>query len=183
MARKLTFDICGLLKLDRDLSKTREPEPDPETAWRYCQAYFDQAPEAAYAVVCRSTFEARLRVHISHGAPSIADDDPAWYALRHVIYATGCRYLLSKQDHPASFVEAQRRAWQYFQNALSVHTDLLFVKTSILAVQALAAMVSSFYLSRSPIYSLILGSASRAFTLKASAVLLLIICFALMQCG
>jgi hypothetical protein len=42
-----------------------------------------------------------------------------------------------------TFSEAQGQAWQYFENALSVHTELLYTPTGLSAVQALALMVST----------------------------------------
>lgn len=40
------------------------------------------------------------------------------------------------------FSEAQAQAWQYFENALSVHTELMLTPTGLPAVQALASMAS-----------------------------------------
>jgi hypothetical protein len=57
------------------------------------------------------------------------------------VYASGCRIALSKQSPLIPFAEAQERAWQFFENALSVHTELLYCATSLVAVQALTAMV------------------------------------------
>lgn len=69
------------------------------------------------------------------------DEDPAWYALRNAIYAAGCRLELSKRGN---FREAYQTAWNFFENALAVHTELLYFHTSLLAVQALTVMVYSF---------------------------------------
>ena len=99
-------------------------------------AYFDEAPEAAFGIVLRSRFAAKLQSHFN-GAP---DDDPAWYALRNAVYAVGCRISLSKTH---SFTEAYRKAWCFFENALSAHTEIIYFRTSILGVQALAVMVNS----------------------------------------
>ena len=86
----------------------------------------------------RPEFESRMRAYFERGASS--DDDPAWYALRNTVYASGCRTCLSK-SHSTTFIEAQAEAWRYFENALSVHTELLYTPTGISAVRALAAMV------------------------------------------
>jgi hypothetical protein len=45
------------------------------------------------------------------------------------------------KGHSVPFVEAQRRAWRYFENAISVYTELLFTPTGLPVVQALAMMV------------------------------------------
>jgi len=88
-------------------------------------------------VVYRPSFEDRLRRHFGPGNSS---DDPSWYALRNTIYAFGCRTILSKDPH-VTFKQAQAQAWQYFENALEAHTNLLFTPTGLTAVQALTVMV------------------------------------------
>lgn len=152
MANKFTSSLTQILKIQKNLSPTRHDEPEPTLAWTYTQgsyheaalavnlrglpksAYFDEAPEAAFGIVLRSQFAARLRSHFD-GAP---DDDRAWYALRNAIYAIGCRIVMSKTH---SFTEAYRTAWCFFENALSAHTEMLYFRTSILGVRALAVMV------------------------------------------
>jgi hypothetical protein len=37
-------------------------------------------------------------------------------------------------DSPASSQDSEKEAWQYFRNAFSVHTELLYQKTDIVAV-------------------------------------------------
>ena len=68
----------------------------------------------------------------------VTNADPAWYALRNAVYASGCRIELSKY---ASIQEANQSAWGYFENALSVHTEILYFRASIVGVQALTLMV------------------------------------------
>lgn len=91
-----------------------------------------------YGIVYRPDFEARLRLHFEHNA--LNDDEPAWYALRNTVYASGCRVYLSRR-RSTSFAEAQAQAWRYLENALSVYVDLLFTPSGLMAVQALVAMV------------------------------------------
>lgn len=38
-------------------------------------------------------------------------------------------------------LECSRTSWPYFENALSVHTELMFLPSSIVGVQALVLMV------------------------------------------
>lgn len=90
-------------------------------------------------MVDRPTFESRLHSYLERKTTS--HDDLAWFALRYTVYASGCRIILSKLSPSTPFAEAQERAWQFFENALSVHTELLYCTSSLLAVQALAAMV------------------------------------------
>jgi hypothetical protein len=87
-------------------------------------------------------FEARLQAHFQQEE---LDTDTAWYALRHTVFASGCKIVHTKEDRPNAFVEAQEKAWAYFENALSVHTDLLYMRTGLSAVQALLAMVSGTF--------------------------------------
>lgn len=101
-------------------------------------AYFDEANEAAFGVVHRSWFENKLQAHLNN--PSTADKDPAWYALRNVILASGCRIVLSRT---MSFSDAKKEAWLYFQNALSMHFELLYLRTSLMSVQIFTIMVSN----------------------------------------
>lgn len=58
--------------------------------------------------------------------------------MRNVVYAYGCRILMSKT---ATFSEAIQSATGWFENALSVHTDLIYRQASLLAVQVLVVMV------------------------------------------
>lgn len=97
-------------------------------------AFFEEAPEQAFSIVDCDRFEPRLRAHLN-GAKT---DDKAWYALRNIVLACGCRIALSKT---ASFSEASRSSWLYFENALSVYTDLVFLRGSFMIVQALILMV------------------------------------------
>ena len=99
-------------------------------------AFFEEALESALGIVHRPWFEVQLKNHFN-GA--INDADPAWYALRNVIYAFGCRI---EQCKCSSFKEATQLAWVWFENALSVHTEVLYFRTSIVGVQALTLMVS-----------------------------------------
>jgi hypothetical protein len=110
-----------------------------------CAAYFEHSFDAMLGVVDRSAFESRLRSYLEQ--EKTTHDDPAWYALRHTVYASGCRIALSKLSSSTPFAEAQEQAWRFFENALSVHTELVYCTTGLLAVQALAAMV------RLPTYS------------------------------
>lgn len=144
------------MKLDHRLSLDREPEPEPETAWVYVTgesellrcvryihallAYFEASLDTVFGVVKRHKFESRLRAF--HSGPS--KDDQAWYALRNTVYAYGCKITLAGQLHAGAFSQAQDRAWKYFENALSVHTELIYMHSDIDAIEALMAMVCCF---------------------------------------
>lgn len=92
----------------------------------------------SFGVVERTLFEARLHAHFS-GAQNSVTDDKAWYALRNVLWAHGCRIVLSKTR---TFRETLEASWAFFENALSVHTETFFLHTSLMSVQALILMVS-----------------------------------------
>ena len=113
----------------------RQPEPDPEAAWRFVRAFFEESYNAAFGIVHRTWFEARLKEHFNHLKP---ETDPSWYALRNIIYAYGCSIESCKNN---SYSAAQRLSGQWFENALSVHSDLLFRQTSVVSVHALTLMV------------------------------------------
>ncbi len=105
------------------------------------RAYFENSPEVAKGVVNRPAFEARLHAHF-HQPQASYEEDPPWYALRHTVYAWGCRLECSRGNDAESFTQAQAQSWRFFENALFVHTDLLYSQTGLLAVEALTAMVS-----------------------------------------
>ncbi|KIV98021.1 hypothetical protein PV10_01714 [Exophiala mesophila] len=122
-------------------NRSRSEEPTAEIAWKYTAAYFDHCFEAVFGVVYRPEFEARLHAHFQNSAPS-STDDVAWYALRNTVYAAGCRQILLKDDI-TSYADAQAEASRYFENALSVHTDLIYGPSGLEAIRALVAM--TFY--------------------------------------
>jgi hypothetical protein len=101
-------------------------------------AYFEECHYAVFGIPYRPAFEARLRSQFAEDAGF--EDDVSWFALRNAVYASGCRIVLSKLAS-VTFSEAQAQAWSYFENALSVHTELLYTPTGLTAVQALALMV------------------------------------------
>jgi hypothetical protein len=142
VAKTFNRDISRHLKLGENISSERAPEPDRETAWRYCQTYFDKTPEGAFDIVNRPSFEARLQAHFERGGEQVFNgEDAAWYALRNTVYAFGCRFELGKASYSTTFKEAQVGGWAYFENAMSRHTELIFCRSGIMAVQALVVMV------------------------------------------
>lgn len=69
-------------------------------------------------------------------------EDWAWYALRNVIFAFGCRIRQYKKESRATWHEAQDKSWQYFENAMSVHTEILYSSSESCGVEALLMMVT-----------------------------------------
>ncbi|RDW58226.1 hypothetical protein BP6252_13637 [Coleophoma cylindrospora] len=135
-ARGLSMMLNHRLASCPKISQNLIAEPDQETAWVFCRAYFQHSFEARLGVVFRPAFETRLRLHFM---PSGDDfEDPAWFALRNTVYASGCRIHMSQSN--SSFLDTQACAWKYFEKALSVHSELLFSATGLTAVEALAAM-------------------------------------------
>ena len=98
-------------------------------------AFFQGALHAALGIIQRPWFESLL---VKHFEDPDAEDDPSFFALRNIVYATGCRIELAKHK---SFAEANQSAWQLFENALSAHTEILYSRTSLMGVQALTLMV------------------------------------------
>ena len=147
---------------DDEVMSQRAPEPDEQTAWRYCTgtseastlsrhgvpdylllAYFEHSYDVVFGVIHRSAFESRLKAHFEARWNAPTADCPCWFALRNVVYAAGCRCILSK-DSSVPFVDAQAQAWKFFENAMSALRDLLFFPAGLTAVQALALMVSEW---------------------------------------
>jgi hypothetical protein len=85
-------------------------------------------------VIERSCFETRLRAQYN----GTKTDDYAWFALRNVVWATGSRIMLSKT---ANFRRASQTSRALFENALSVYTEIQFLRASMMAVQALILQV------------------------------------------
>ena len=104
-------------------------------------AYFEKSVDSLFEVINRHEFE--QHVH-GHQGSMLSNDsnDPAWYAIRNVVYASGCR-LYHSAGSPVSFTVVQEEASGYFSNALSVHSDLLLRRPTLAAVRALLAMVSA----------------------------------------
>jgi len=48
------------------------------------------------------------------------------YALKDIVYAIGCRLDSSADGLPTSYTLAHERSWLYFENAMSVHTELRY---------------------------------------------------------
>lgn len=135
-ANRFTQDVARRLKLEKRLTRERKEDPGLKAALRYTRAYFEEASGAALGIVRRSCFESRLRSFYMGSTDD--DDDPSWYAMRNVVFASGCRIVLSKET---TYTKAQEESWSYFENALSVHSELLCFRTSVMGVQSLTLMV------------------------------------------
>ena len=82
-------------------------------------------------------------------------DRRRFLALRNTIYGLGTRLLLSKKGYDPKFIHAQ--AWRYFENALSVHSRVLFSShKDLTGVQALALMVCADVISSRPSFRTVL---------------------------
>lgn len=90
-------------------------------------------------MLIRSTFEARVRQHFRQ-IHSSQIEDPAWFALRNTIYATGYRCLPARSTS-LTFEPAEGKAWQLFCNALSVFGELIFSHSALTAIQAFTIML------------------------------------------
>lgn len=153
-ATSLASMISRKLRLHEPLSQKRVPDPPENTAWLYTKgestgifvcvslilivdriAYFKESIEATYYTIDATAFEKRLRQHYTG---SHTTGDSGWYALRNMVFASGCRIEEFKN---CSWTEAQSRARVYFDNALSVEADLLHHTPRLVAIQALIAMV------------------------------------------
>ncbi|BCS23676.1 fungal specific transcription factor domain-containing protein [Aspergillus puulaauensis] len=155
IAHSLVMDWTKHLTVSQSLSRERCPEPDRETASRYAGSYFDYSHDRVLGAVYRPEFETHLHVHFE----GLQSDDVAHYALRNAIYAIGCR-AAALMDNSAKFADIQQLSLRYFQNALSVYTDLLYMPSGLTAVEALIVMTS---------YAELLGSPAVEYMLCSSA--------------
>lgn len=155
-ARNLTEEIAKQQKLEKIGLFKKVPEPDFITAWELSQGMFKleilsnasnrltlhiasfREYDCVFNVANRPSFESHLHSFFQDSQNAV--DDPPWYALRNIVYANGKRNIL-RSTTEMSFKEIHIEAWPYFENALSVHTDLLYSSNSIFAVHALLAMV------------------------------------------
>jgi hypothetical protein len=61
--------------------------------------------------------------------------------MRNAVFAVGCR-ASAAMNGTKDFAEVRQKSLQFFFNALSVFTNLIFMPTGLSAVQALIVMVS-----------------------------------------
>ncbi|KAK5217827.1 hypothetical protein LTR72_009490 [Exophiala xenobiotica] len=142
-AKELIHTWTKRLTVDRNkIIGAKDREPDPETAWKYCnggnglRSYFEDSFDSTLGLVYKPNFERALRAHL---LGDTSEESASWHALRNTVYASGCRIYLSKHTSK-SFTEIQTEAWCYFQRAMSVLMELLFTPTGLLAIRALVAM-------------------------------------------
>ncbi|EXJ61496.1 uncharacterized protein A1O5_11812 [Cladophialophora psammophila CBS 110553] len=127
--------------MTRPLSIERQPDPDYETAMLWATAYFEESIEHTLGLVPRQAFECRLQQHYSQSEPVGADF--AWYSLRNTVFAIGSRLVLGRGGGPVNYATAQRQSWLYFENALAVHTNLVYMPSNISAIECILLM--AFY--------------------------------------
>lgn len=101
-------------------------------------AFFEDSQNIFFGLPDRPEFEARLISHWEYN--TVSQQDLAWYALRNAIFAVGCQIELRKAK-PTGLANTNTQAWQFFENAMSVHTELLYAPSNTTAIQALIIMV------------------------------------------
>ncbi|KAJ5756900.1 fungal-specific transcription factor domain-containing protein [Penicillium nucicola] len=159
IAKELVMGWTNKLTLGSGKIRERCLEPEVEKAWTYVTAYFENSQDSVLSVVLRSDFETRLRVHFQNA--SRPDEDVAWYALRNAVYAVGLRTAASING-TGEFAEVQSESLRFFHNSFSVLSDLLFMPSGLMAVQALIVMTSFAELLGSPaIEYMLCGAAAR----------------------
>ncbi|KAK5047210.1 hypothetical protein LTR84_006732 [Exophiala bonariae] len=111
-------------------------EPEETVAWEYVNAFYENCWEADLGILDRTDLQAHLQAHFDNrGSPK----DPAWFALRNIVFAAGYRSLLATTP-AVSFADAQAKAGFYFNNALSMFTRLILPPSTLIAVRALTLM-------------------------------------------
>lgn len=102
-------------------------------------AYFDRSFEHSIGLVQKGVLEGQI---LTLGANRVdMSEDPATYAVRNAVYAIGSRYDGCADEDPAHYAATQATSWSYLENAMSVFTELLFLRSKTLAVEALLLMV------------------------------------------
>ncbi|RSL58714.1 hypothetical protein CEP54_007604 [Fusarium duplospermum] len=141
-ARRLSKAITGEERLDKVIDSARAPEPDLETALQWTKGnlivYFENCLDSIFELIDRRDFETRLRRHFAGAADSTLSK--GWYAMRNTVYASGCRFIISEARNPQAFSESRAQSWKYLENALSVHTELLYGPTDLDCIRALVLM-------------------------------------------
>jgi hypothetical protein len=100
-------------------------------------AFYENCWEADLGILDRTDLEVHLQVHFDNRG---SQKDPAWFALRNIVFAAGYRSLLATKPVD-SFTDAQAKAGYYFNNAFSMFTRLILPPSSLMAVRALTLMV------------------------------------------
>lgn len=100
-------------------------------------AFYDNCWETNLGIMDRTDLEPLLRAHFENRIPR---KEPAWFALRNVIFAAGYRSLLATNPN-MPFAVMQAKAGYYFNNALSMFTRLILPPSSLMAIRALMLMV------------------------------------------
>ncbi|KAH8695318.1 fungal-specific transcription factor domain-containing protein [Talaromyces proteolyticus] len=97
----------------------------------YIRSYFEQV-HPIYPFLERQSFEKRAFEPMSQSSVTV---DEVWSALYHTVLAIGCQY-----NDGGSFDPGCGQAWKLFEVALSYFPDIVMMKGSLMAVQALTAM-------------------------------------------
>ncbi|KAF4331794.1 Type I inositol 1 4 5-trisphosphate 5-phosphatase 2 [Fusarium beomiforme] len=150
--RRLALQINKDLKFRGRFSKERTPDPPQATAREWVTdppAFFEESLEHSMGLVQRPWFEARFEAHLANGARDSSDF--AW--------------SMTRDGTPKSFVSSRERSWSFFENAMSVHTELLYTHTDSTAIEALLLMVRTPY-----VFNKTLASPALEYMLVSSAV-------------
>lgn len=148
IAKKLT-DVFG--EPDNGIMSSRQglyswPEPEPQLAWTYVNAFFEEIPfsnsEKLLIVLPRASIEAQLRQQLDGANSGEGDIDVSWFVLRNAIYATGCRSHEAVYGSSSKFVVGAGHGWQFFHRAALAHTELIYGRPNLMALQALLILVS-----------------------------------------
>ncbi|KAL2061084.1 hypothetical protein VTL71DRAFT_9136 [Oculimacula yallundae] len=161
-AFKFSATMTRQLKLGRRLDMERTPDPDYDTAMKWTQAFFEESVEHAWGLVQRRAFETRLEQHYKQPYPRKYDQNVSWYALRNTVFAIGSRIVLCPARLVPNLMDAQKQSWPYFENALSVQVDLMYMPSGIINIEILLLMMFYCESITSPRLSyMLLGCATR----------------------
>ncbi|KAL2012373.1 hypothetical protein VTN00DRAFT_5091 [Thermoascus crustaceus] len=102
-----------------------------ESASSYIRAYFEQV-HPIHPFLDRKEFEEKA---FSPQLPRLLSSSPPFSALYHTVLALGCQY-----QEGGTFDPGKGKAWELFQIALGLFSDILVPRETLVNVQAVTAM-------------------------------------------
>ncbi|KAL1999955.1 hypothetical protein VTN02DRAFT_3740 [Thermoascus thermophilus] len=124
-----------------------------ESASSYITAYFEQV-HPIHPFLDRKDFEEKA---FSPQLPRLLSSSPPFSALYHTVLALGCQY-----QEGGAFEPGKGKAWELFQTALGLFSDILVPRETLVNVQAVTAMaVFALNFSCIQIEEMLLSEAAR----------------------
>jgi hypothetical protein len=119
---------------DQELSRPWAADiiADKNLTSAYIRSFFEQV-HPLYPFLDTQAFREMIS---SPQFPQLLQSNKAWSALYHAVLALGSQY-----NNGGTFEPGQNRAWQLFSVSLALFSDLVVLPDSLIALQAVTAMV------------------------------------------